>query len=411
MLSPSEAERKLKRDARDAGLLAPRRALEALPLVRPSDEEELPSSLRGRAPIRLQGGTPAPDQADVRNSAPRDTVADTLPSLNGPLRSGPAFIAPQSSLFPRDMSGEKGGNVLNQLDDQLRRHKASEDQRVDSILRNLNRIQEAVRPGRPPVRAPAPGDPDYSNVELVPTVTVPTPGETVVPPPPFPPFPPGLDIAPLHPPIEPPPSPAPTEPPPIDSPAADPPTLPTLPLPKAEDPPTQPPLFPEMQTPAPVVDMAPGNTRSPRQTGAADLTDNQGSQAVPEAGDDALVGEAAKSFPTGTITTSEAVDRVSLADSLYAAGRLPLALQIYREVADTETSDGKVWVNYQIANSLRRLRQADEAEKVYREVAAETSPRWIVDSAKWWLATHQRQTQLRRELEQINNTLSPPDKK
>ena len=74
VLSPSEAERKLKRDARDAGLLAPRRALEALPLVRPSDEEELPSSLRGRAPIRLQGGTPAPDQADVRNSAPRDTV-------------------------------------------------------------------------------------------------------------------------------------------------------------------------------------------------------------------------------------------------------------------------------------------------------------------------------------------------
>ena len=45
VLSPSEAERKLKRDARDAGLLAPRRALEALPLVRPSDEEELPSRL------------------------------------------------------------------------------------------------------------------------------------------------------------------------------------------------------------------------------------------------------------------------------------------------------------------------------------------------------------------------------
>ncbi|MCA9212258.1 MAG: hypothetical protein KDB27_04265 [Planctomycetales bacterium] len=82
---------------------------------------------------------------------------------------------------------------------------------------------------------------------------------------------------------------------------------------------------------------------------------------------------------------NSAVNRLSLADSLYATGELQVALKIYQQIRTTAGED-QAWVTFQIAQCHRRLGSKANADQAYRVVTGmPNSGRWG-EYAKWWLS-------------------------
>jgi tetratricopeptide (TPR) repeat protein len=81
-----------------------------------------------------------------------------------------------------------------------------------------------------------------------------------------------------------------------------------------------------------------------------------------------------------------AIDRVHVADNLFAAGEYLLANEIYEQVdRRSVSSDESGWVEFQLANCSRRLGRLDDAKKRYRRVVADPTLGWLQDMAKWRL--------------------------
>jgi len=81
-----------------------------------------------------------------------------------------------------------------------------------------------------------------------------------------------------------------------------------------------------------------------------------------------------------------AIDRVYVADNLFAAGEYVLANDIYLQVDRRAVSgDESGWVEFQLANCSRRLGRIDDARKRYRRVVADPTLGWLQDLAKWRL--------------------------
>ena len=81
-----------------------------------------------------------------------------------------------------------------------------------------------------------------------------------------------------------------------------------------------------------------------------------------------------------------AIDRVHVADNLFAAGEYVLASEIYEQVDRKAISDDESgWVEFQMANCSRRLGRIDDAKKRYRRVVSDPTLGWLQDMAKWRL--------------------------
>lgn len=80
------------------------------------------------------------------------------------------------------------------------------------------------------------------------------------------------------------------------------------------------------------------------------------------------------------------IDRLGLANNLYAVGDYLLALEMY-EQADlvTMTSQQQIWTEYQIANCLRRTGKTAEASNRYRRIANQPEAGWLRDQSQWWV--------------------------
>ncbi|MCA9011583.1 MAG: hypothetical protein KDB01_17645 [Planctomycetaceae bacterium] len=82
------------------------------------------------------------------------------------------------------------------------------------------------------------------------------------------------------------------------------------------------------------------------------------------------------------------IDRLGLANNLFAVGQYPLALEMYEQAsAETLTSHQKFWVEYQTANCLRRLEKKGEASQRYRKLANQPEAGWLSQQARWWVET------------------------
>ncbi|HVJ86114.1 MAG TPA: hypothetical protein VM452_10750 [Caulifigura sp.] len=93
-----------------------------------------------------------------------------------------------------------------------------------------------------------------------------------------------------------------------------------------------------------------------------------------------------------------AIDRVHVADNLFAAGEYMLANEIYEQVDRRSiSSDESGWVEFQLANSARRLGRMDDAKKRYRRVVADPTLGWLQDMAKWRLDAIDEREQLIKE--------------
>ncbi len=78
------------------------------------------------------------------------------------------------------------------------------------------------------------------------------------------------------------------------------------------------------------------------------------------------------------------IDRLSLANNLFATGQLPLALEMYQEIAPADvTTQQHFWVDYQTANCQERLGNRTEALNRYRKLAGHPEAGWLSRRAHW----------------------------
>ena len=80
------------------------------------------------------------------------------------------------------------------------------------------------------------------------------------------------------------------------------------------------------------------------------------------------------------------IDRLGLADNLFALGEFGLALQTYQQIDQSalEREDTQ-WVQYQVAGCLRHLGKPSEAADQYRKLAADRTAGRLAVLARWWL--------------------------
>ena len=88
--------------------------------------------------------------------------------------------------------------------------------------------------------------------------------------------------------------------------------------------------------------------------------------------------------------TEAPIDRMALADQLFASGDYSTALDVYREinVEQLEVAEG-IWIQHQIASCFRRLGNSVEADKYYRDIAGNKTDEVLAQNAMWWLKTMQ----------------------
>lgn len=114
-------------------------------------------------------------------------------------------------------------------------------------------------------------------------------------------------------------------------------------------------------------------------------------------------------LPAPGLVIDGPVDRLGLADSLFATGEVPIALEMYAQLdVETYPPDTRLWIAFQTASCHRRLGNASEAEKQYRQILAKHQTGWIPDLCRWWLASMQDRARLTansQKLSQILNTL------
>jgi tetratricopeptide (TPR) repeat protein len=80
------------------------------------------------------------------------------------------------------------------------------------------------------------------------------------------------------------------------------------------------------------------------------------------------------------------IDRVGLADNLFALGEYLIALEMYSQIdAEKFPPAELVWIKYQSAGCLRRLHRIPEAQEQYRRLAAQHEVPWLATMSRWWL--------------------------
>jgi len=92
------------------------------------------------------------------------------------------------------------------------------------------------------------------------------------------------------------------------------------------------------------------------------------------------------SLGDGDPAVSNPSDRLALANNLFGAGDIELALELYDGLQKQVLGNAeKRWVRYQIATCHRRLGSMATAEQIYRELTSETGDDLISAHARWWL--------------------------
>jgi len=88
------------------------------------------------------------------------------------------------------------------------------------------------------------------------------------------------------------------------------------------------------------------------------------------------------------VVVDGAIDRLGLANNFFAVGEYTLALEMYEQTTGLElSSQQQFWVQYQLANCLRRLGKTAEASNRYRKLASQPEAGWLSQQAQWWVET------------------------
>jgi hypothetical protein len=83
------------------------------------------------------------------------------------------------------------------------------------------------------------------------------------------------------------------------------------------------------------------------------------------------------------------IDRLALADSLYAVGDAAAAEELYRRLDPADyTAPQRTWVEYQLAGCAHRRGDGAASAAQYRAIVDRGAPEWLAALARWRL-THQ----------------------
>ena len=139
----------------------------------------------------------------------------------------------------------------------------------------------------------------------------------------------------------------------------------------------------------------------PNHADHANHADNATSMAPPATTDshDDPHGVGHSDSPTDAVSVTNAailehtvvdgpIDRLGLANNLFAVGQYPLALEMYQQAsAEILSAHQKFWIEYQTANCIRRSGRPGEASNRYRRLADQPEAGWISTQAQWWVET------------------------
>jgi tetratricopeptide (TPR) repeat protein len=104
------------------------------------------------------------------------------------------------------------------------------------------------------------------------------------------------------------------------------------------------------------------------------------------------------------------IDRIGLANNLYAVGEFRLAMEMYEHVEKQELSpEQQIWSEYQAANCLRRLGKNGEASNRYRRLAGMAEAGWLSDQSRWWLEVLEQVRQLEKSLDSDSDSAETPE--
>lgn len=118
------------------------------------------------------------------------------------------------------------------------------------------------------------------------------------------------------------------------------------------------------------------------------------------AGEHSAAGEAAHAASEYAVVHGT-IDRLGLANNLYAVGEYELALDMYENTDITElTAQQQIWTDYQTANCLRRMGRHGEASNRYRRIAEQPEAGWLSDQSRWWVDVLEQIRQLQSSLEE-----------
>lgn len=95
------------------------------------------------------------------------------------------------------------------------------------------------------------------------------------------------------------------------------------------------------------------------------------------------------------------IDRLGLANNLYAVGEYQLAMKMYEQTEMAElTAQQQIWTEYQMANCLRRMGRNAEASNRYRRIAEQPEAGWLSEQSRWWVDVLEQIRQLQSSLEE-----------
>ncbi len=101
------------------------------------------------------------------------------------------------------------------------------------------------------------------------------------------------------------------------------------------------------------------------------------------------------------------IDRLALANNLYTIREFVLSLELYEQIDQTSLSgEDKVWIEYQIAGCLRKLKRTGDAQQRYRRIAGQPDAGWLHELSRWWLERMVLRDELENEIRQFDSVLA-----
>ncbi len=100
-------------------------------------------------------------------------------------------------------------------------------------------------------------------------------------------------------------------------------------------------------------------------------------------------------------------NRLQLADNLFAANEIQMALDVYTAIdLDTEADPTRHWIMFQVAACYRRLGDAPEAAKGYRQLVTVEDPAWVGNLARWWLNAIETRNALTQRVDSLTSVIN-----
>ena len=138
----------------------------------------------------------------------------------------------------------------------------------------------------------------------------------------------------------------------------------------------------------------------PTETGPPPVPVSQPTDLIPTESDAVLLEHTMRAITTGR------VDRLALANNLFAAGKHAVSLRVYQAIVpETKDAAELAWLHLQIGNIYRHANVVDKSEKHYRMVTGLGVDTPYYEYARWWLTNLEERANLLNQIEELRTAI------